>query len=263
MQVMEDSVFGLLNQPLWVFLSVIARLTPVLTLTPPVHGSAVPGRIRVLLTVSLAILLTPIAMTAASSIPPDNVHALIALAGEVLLGLLLACIILLAITSMQIAGQTISHLAGLGMATVTSSDGKGEFSLLANALGWLAVVMLLVAGGHRYLMQCCLKSFTQFPVGTVCFDQGWMLELEQVVAHTLQVGIRLAVPVALALLVSNLVSGIVARTLPQLNLLAIGLSMNTLVLMVLLLVSIGGISWVYQHELTVWIDSCQRIVGID
>ena len=62
-------------------------------------------------------------------------------------------------------------------------------------------------------------------------------------------GVRIAAPVIAALLLSNLVTGLISRTLPQINVLAIGLSINALAMLVILSVTIGSVGLVFQNEL--------------
>ena len=62
-------------------------------------------------------------------------------------------------------------------------------------------------------------------------------------------GVRVAAPVVAALLLSNLVTGLISRTLPQINVLAIGLSINALAMLVVLALTIGSAGLIFRHEL--------------
>ncbi len=258
---MGDAVLGLLSQPLWVFISVLARISPPLMMAPPTRTAAVPMRFRALLAMGAAMLLLPAAISTAQPMPTNVLTIGIALAAEVLLGVLLGSVILMAVTSLQIAGQAVGHLAGFDLATAVDPGSNEEMPVISNMLGWLAMVILLLVGGHRHLMECCLESFTRYPVGDVQFTSAWLSEIETVLRHTFIIGIRAAAPLATALLLANLITGLLARTLPQLNLLAIGFNINAMALLTLLFMSVGGLTWVYQNELAFWIDSCHRIVA--
>lgn len=258
---MEESILSF--RPTWVFVSILARLAPVLLLAPPTHSLAVPRQVRTILTLAMALLLVPTAAASATSVPQDTLHFLIAIAGEVLLGLLLGTTILLSISSLQIAGQVVSQLAGFDFATTRGASSEEQEPLIASLFGWVAIMVLLLAGGHRYLMQCCLDSLTSYPIGAVQFQASWLTELEHLLTHTFSVGLRAAAPLAIALLLSNIVAGLVARTLPQFSILAVGFNLNALVLLMALFVSIGSAGWVYQTELGVWLESCQRMVSAD
>lgn len=258
---MSEMLLGIVSQPTWVFLSVLARISPPLMLAPPTRSSAVPMRIRGLIAASGAALLTPLALSSARPMPGDILNIGISMAGEVLLGLLLGSMMLLAITSLQVAGQAIGHLAGFDLATAADPGSDEQVPVISNLLGWLAMVILLLVGGHRELMKCCLESFSRYPAGAVIFEASWLAEFEAMMRHTFVVGVRAAAPLATALLLANLVTGLLARTLPQLNVLAIGFNINAMALLVLLFLSVGGVTWVFQSELVVWFESCHRIAS--
>ena len=256
---MNDALLSLLSQPLWVFLAVLARVSPPLMMAPPTRSSAVPMRVRAGIAIGLSALIAPLAYNNASPIPQDLINIALGMTGEIILGLMLGSIILLAMTSLQIAGQMIGNLAGLDLATSTDPNTDEEMPVIANLLGWLATAIFVVLGGHRQLLDCCMQSFASFPVGIVQFQSSWLDELDAVMRHTFLIGIRAAAPLAVALLLSNLVTGLLARTLPQLNVLAIGFNINAMALLTLLFLSVGGIAWVFQTELSVWLDSCHRV----
>ena len=49
-----------------------------------------------------------------------------------------------------------------------------------------------------------------------------------------------------ALLMSNIVLGLISRTLPQINVIAVGFSVNALLALALLFLSIGAAAWAFQ-----------------
>ena len=256
---MNEALLSLLSQPLWVFLAVLARVSPPLMMAPPTRSASVPMRVRAGIAIGLAVLIAPLAYDNATPMPQDLINIALGLTGEVILGLILGSIILLAVTSLQIAGQMIGNLAGLDLATSADPNTDEEMPVIANMLGWLATAIFVLIGGHRQLLDCCMESLATFPVGTAQFQTTWLEELDGILRHTFVTGIRAAAPLAVALLLSNLVAGLLARTLPQLNVLAVGFNINAMTLLTVLTISIGGIAWVYQIELAVWLESCHRI----
>ena len=107
MPVDSQTLVNLLSQPLWVFLTVLARVSPILMLTPPMTSASVPMRFRAFLAVAIALLLMPLVGSRATVIPDDLLHLVIGIAGELLLGFLLGSIITLTVVSLQLAGQTV------------------------------------------------------------------------------------------------------------------------------------------------------------
>lgn len=258
---MGEVLLGWLSQPLWVFLTVLSRVSPLLMMMPPTRSSSVPLRIRAGIALGMAALLTPPMLSRATAMPGDLINLILPLVCEVLLGILLGSVVLLAITALQMAGQTIGHLAGFDLATALDPGSDEEMPVISNMLGWLAMAMLLLLGGHRELLECCWESYGRYPPGGVMFENDWLEELVKLTRHTFEIGIRAAAPLATALLLANLVTGLLARTLPQLNVLAIGFNINALALLTLLFLAMGSVSWVYQQQLVVWIAAAHRLAS--
>ena len=62
-------------------------------------------------------------------------------------------------------------------------------------------------------------------------------------------GIRVAAPVVTALLLATLVLGLIGRTLPQLNVMALGFGLNSLLAFAALGVTFGAAAWVFQGQI--------------
>ena len=258
---MSELLVALLSQPLWVFMCVLARLTPALMMVPPTRTAAVPMRFRAMIAVGIAALVTPMVYATAETIPADILNISIGLAAEAIVGLLLGSIMLLALTALQLAGQAVGHLAGLDLATAIDPSSEESIPVISNMLGLLAIAILVMLGGHRQMLECCLDSFQTYPAGMASFQEVWLDEYMGILQHTFVIGIRAAAPLATALLITNLVTALLARTLPQLNILAIGFNLNALALLMLVFMSVGAIGWIFQVEFSSWIDACRRVVA--
>ena len=193
------------------FLTVLARLSPVIALAPPVNTTALPMRLRALLAIAIASLLTPLASASATAMPSDIMHLTIGLAGELLLGILLGSIILLAIVCLQIAGQTIGHLAGMDIAVSVDPSSNEEMPVLSNLLGMLAVAILLTMGGHRQLLGCAWRVSPLIPLAASTSSRpGWLSWSRYCGTPSWWACGRRLLGIALA--VVNIVTGLLART---------------------------------------------------
>lgn len=250
---MEDLVqWGAGNLVLGVL--VLTRLSTLLMAMPAV-GVGIPKRVRALLAIVVTILLVPsIAQTHHSgSIPQINnlIDLTIAIAREALIGMLIGSTIQLIVTGIQLGGEAITSTGGMQLGDAVDPTSQSSMPSVARLVGLLVTAVMLVVGGHRILLGVLLDSFSALPPGNVHFKDSMMgLVIDQLAAGT-AAGVRVAAPVVAALLLSNLITGLISRTLPQINVLAIGLSINALAMLVVLALTIGSAGLLFRDELAV------------
>ncbi|MEM8732630.1 MAG: flagellar biosynthetic protein FliR [Planctomycetota bacterium] len=246
------------------FVAVFCRVAPVLFMMPGVGSLVLPVRMRIAFAIVLTLLLVPVAKgEAAPELASFAMESLPVFGGELLLGLMLGIIFSLTVVSLQFAGRIVSQLAGFDFAQSTSADGEETQPLLAGTFGWLALAIVFACGGHRLMLDACLGSFAHSPLGSFGMNATGIETLVNTLQHSCEVGIRAALPVSFALLVANLVNGIVARAVPQMNLFALGFSVNALTLLAALALSVGGVGWIFQQEIGGWIDQVHHVASVD
>ncbi len=241
-----------------VFALVASRLGGLLLFQPVLGSMAIPTHLRVLLVLGLAALLTPLVSLPAAA-PATPLGIVFAMGSEVLLGALIGMLTLACFVGLQMGALLIAQETGLAFGQIVDPNSEDEETIIGVFYVQVAIVVYLIIGGHRALVTACLDTFDTIPLlgGTGAAPWGSELLCK---ALTLggHVALRVAVPTMLALFLANLALGFVSRTMPQLNVLAVGFSIKALVAFVLMAVSlpsaadafIGSIervfSWVHQ-----------------
>ena len=245
---------SLLYGPMWTFICVLSRTGPLLSMMPPLRGSNIPMRVRALIALMLAVTVTPLVMQTAAEVPSSVLLIGIQVAKEMLLGVLFGTAIQVILTGLQFGGQIMSSLASMDIAEAADPTNDETTSVVNQLLSWTAMGLFLALGGHRQLLSCCLDSFAHYPAGAVLAEEYWLMHLPDLLRHSVGIGIRAAAPIAVALLMANLITALIGRTLPQLNIMAIGFNINVMVLLLMLSLCIGTIGWVFQSELAEWVE---------
>jgi flagellar biosynthetic protein FliR len=253
-RVTGELIAGWLEQGVWIYVSVLCRTALLLQMLPPLRGESVPMRVRAMISLMFAAGLVPLVSVDALPVPSNLLMAVVQLAKEVALGGLYGAAALLVVTALQTAGRLISHLAAMDMAESDDGNSGDSAPVLAQLVGWLAVAIFLLMGGHRQLVIGCLNSYQLYPAGGVLLEGHWLLHANDILHSGLVIGLRAAGPAALSLFLSNFLLALLGRTLPQLNILAVGFSLNALVLLVVMFLSIGSTAWLFQHELAGWLE---------
>jgi flagellar biosynthesis protein FliR len=251
---MSTELIGMLYPLMWAFLCVLSRIGMLLLLMPPLLGSNVPMQVRALMAIMMAACLTPMVMENASPLPASLLVMTIQIAKELLLGMLFGSAIQVVITGLQVGGQIMSSLASMDIAESADPMSQDTTAVLNQMLSWVAMALFLILGGHRQLLNCCMDSFAYYPAGSIAAEEHWLMHVHDLLHHSLSIGIRAAAPVAISLLLANLITALIGRTMPQMNIMAIGFGINLSVLLWMLTVSIGSIGWVFQSELAGWLE---------
>ncbi|MBK8914395.1 MAG: flagellar biosynthetic protein FliR [Phycisphaerales bacterium] len=211
------------------FALVLARIGGFLMFQPLLGGESFPVNVRVLLVFALALVISP--AVAVPTEPPASLAALaIGMGGEALLGALFAQLMMLCFLGLQLGGTLVAQESGLAFGSVINPATAEEESVLSTFYVQLAMIVFLAAGGHRVIVGATLDSFAAIPLLEVTnvAERGLPLLLDATAAG-FSVGVRVAAPAILAMFLVNAGLGIVSRTMPQFNVVALGFSSKSVI----------------------------------
>lgn len=218
------------------------RVTPVLMFTPVLQAFGVPVIVRVLLVVGLC---AAIAMGADASVLPSQVapgagELVLAALKELALGFTLALSVIVAFAAISMAGRLCDVQIGFGIAQVFDPTTRRQVSVLQAAFEKLGVIVFFLVDGHHALVRGLAYSIERFPIG-----RSWPLDAAapqviKQVAGLFGLGLALAAPVVVCLLMAELALGVLARTLPQMNMFVVGVPVKIIVGLSVLSLWLGG-----------------------
>jgi flagellar biosynthesis protein FliR len=240
---------GLYLAPLVTFSFVLARVGGLVVTAPLLSFGALPWKLRLFLAIALALVVTPIELSAPPVIPPNLPVYTIRLAGELLIGALLGVGVMVLVAGAQLAGQIISQMSGLSVADAFNPAFDEEAPVLANLLQMTALAVFVAIGGHRLLVGALLDTYTAMPPGRAELLSSVGKLVPSLLAESFSLAVRGAAPAIVAVLLATISLGLISRTLPQMNIMAIGFGLNVLVTLGILALSIGGIAWLFQEQL--------------
>ena len=190
---------------------------------------------------ALAILLTPL-IPLPRALPQTVFEIVTGLITEAMLALFLAFIVRLFLTSVQMAGHFISFQMGLAMANTVDPETGAQNTVLSQFLYLLIVLFFLAINGHHLMIHALVQSFQVVPPSGFALKPIFAEILIKVSSDMFVIAIKMAAPIMIALFLSNLCLGIVARTVPQLNILMVGFPLNIGMGLILFGLVIGNLS---------------------
>jgi flagellar biosynthetic protein FliR len=230
-----------------IFTLVLAR-TSALVMTAPIYGSlALPRQVRALLAVMLTLLVLPVQMNVSLAPVGHILDYARLLVNEVLIGLLLGLGITILLSGIQVAGQIVSQMSGLSLADVFNPGFDEDVSIFSQLFYFLTLAVFVAVGGHRIVTGALLDTFAWSPPGHAALGSDFVEVITNITTQSFALGIQAAAPLLAALLLSTLVLGLISRTLPQINIIAVGFGINSLLTLGMLFLSLGAVAWVFQE----------------
>ena len=231
-----DFGFGNLEHEFWRMVFVMTRIGAALFAAPLFGATTVPAQVRVTLAGAVAVLVCAWTNVAA---PPAllSLAGLLVTANEVLIGLAMGFVLQWSFGAPVIAAELIG--AGMGMSIATAADPlTGAHS---PALGQYFMVLMTVlffgAGAHLDWFSLVVESYRAFPPGTEWFAPDRMQLIAGFGTQMFTTALVIALPVTLLLLLVQVMTGVISRSAPSLNLFALGLPAGVLTGLVALIVS--------------------------
>jgi flagellar biosynthetic protein FliR len=222
-----DFGFGPVEGELWRLMFVMTRIGAALLAAPFFGAAGVPVQLRVALAGAIAVMVcawTPIQAPAALL----SVQGLLIVAGEVLIGLALGFILQVMFAAPVMAAEVISGTMGLSMATAADPSTGEQSTALGQYFSVILVLIFLSLGAHLHFLSLVIESYKAFPPGQTWLGAERLAYVASFGGEMFATAVAIALPVTLILLIVQIVTGVLSRSAPSLNLFALGLPAGVL-----------------------------------
>lgn len=232
-----------------VFTLVLSRVSGLVATGPLLSNASMPMRVRALLAVALAGVMTPICL----SMPRPTYTTLIDLgasaATEVVVGVTLGLGLMVILGGAQLAGQIVGQMSGMALAEGADPAFGSNASIFGQVFYFVTMALFIAMGGHRMTIEALLTTYDHAPPGKALITDKMIENFLGLISVGFELGIRSAAPLVVALFLATLILGLVSRTLPQINTIAVGFGINAMLLLGIMMASIGAVAWAYQGPL--------------
>ncbi len=219
----------LLNWTMNQFLSlviILIRVAPLIFFMPIVGTPAVPSQVKILFSLMISLVLVPVVPVSALDLPTTGVGMLIFILTEVCLGAFLAVFARLVFAAVQVAGQMVGIQMGMGMAGVMDPQFGVQVSLIGQLWNIIAILIFLAIDGHHIFFRTLLESFIWIRPGTLHITQATYNGMMQGAAQMFVMSVKIMAPASAAVFFTHVAMGIIAKTVPQIPILIVGMPLN-------------------------------------
>jgi flagellar biosynthetic protein FliR len=219
--------FGPVEAEFWRWLFVMTRIGAAMLAAPFFGSGSVPMQARVVVTGAIAVMVcawTPVAA------PPAllSANGIMMVMGEVLVGLSLGFVLQLSFAAPTVAAEIIGGSMGMAMATAVDPSSGTQSPALGQYFGVVLTVIFLALGGHLQWIHLIIDSYRAFPPGQTWLGPEKLAVIAGFAGTMFATAVAIALPVTLVLLVVQVVTGVLSRSAPALNLFALGLPAGVL-----------------------------------
>jgi len=203
-----------------IFILVLLRVSAIVV-TIPIFGSAsAPARVKGGLSLAIAFLIVPFVEFDAP--PLEFLPLAVRMVGEVMIGIIIGFAGRLVFAGVQLAGQLAGFQMGFAIVNVFDPVTSSQVSIMAQFQYLFTVLVFLAVDGHHIFLSAIAESYRLvFPL-----DFHFSAQLAQGIAELAKsvfvIAIKAAAPAVTALLMVDIGFGLIARTVPQLNILIVG-----------------------------------------
>ncbi|WP_188454375.1 flagellar biosynthetic protein FliR [Virgibacillus oceani] len=172
----------------------------------------------------------------ASNIPLDEMYLML-LIKEAIVGLMVGLIAYIILAAIQIAGGFIDFQMGFAIANVIDPQTGAQSPLTGQYFYIIALLFLLSVNGHHLLIDGIFYSYNLIPIDAfIPFQDGSIIEFViDTFNQMFLIAFQMSIPIVGCLFLVDVALGIIARTVPQLNVFVVGLPLKILVSFIVIL----------------------------
>ena len=228
-QIGSDKVTG--------FFLVLARVSPLFVLAPLFSSKMVPARVKGIVAVGISIGLTPIAVHG-QTIPTDPMAVAGMIVIQVLVGLAFAFAVGMVLTAIEAAGAITDMVAGFSYGSVLDPVNGNQGGTMTNLYSLVGLAMFIAIGGDAWTLRGLQKTFELVPLTKAPQIASLTSGVEQAFATIFVSAVEVCAPVILALLITDVAFGMIAKVVPQVNIFGVGFPMKVGVAMLVVAASL-------------------------
>ncbi|MCH9625121.1 MAG: Surface presentation of antigens protein SpaR [Chlamydiales bacterium] len=215
----------ILSRPLpdvWkIFLLGMARIVPAIAFAPFLGGKLLPDSLKIGLGGAITFIFLPFLVIHQTEPINFDILFMLLLVKEAFIGFLLGFLIAIPFFYCQAAGATIDHQRGSQSLQVMDPSTQMQTSPTGTLFNSLMLIIFFTVGGPLFFFEAIFTSFSVLPFDQFFpanfFDGSrplWVASID-LLNIAFSIGLQLAAPALIAILLSDLFLGIVNRMAPQ------------------------------------------------
>lgn len=253
------------------FFAVLVRYSVLVAVLPFLGDRTIPMPVKVLFSVAVTLVLFPALVRSGLVVPAQaavwsrtatGIAQVVGL--EALFGVLMGYTAKLVFDAIAFGSNLIGTFMGFSSATMFDPHHESQSQVVAEFYLALAMLVFLALDGHHLMLRAALESYRWVSLGQVSISGAFGERMLELTGNVIRYGLQLAAPVGVAVFAVNVAFGVVARAMPQVNILVLSFAVTAIVGLVVMLITISDFSGAMAQVLSKmgdWMIEIARVVG--
>lgn len=224
------------------FMLLFARVGGLMVFFPFYSHNQIPFTVKVSFSFFLTIFLFPLAKIQSG----DVYYVIIGIISEAVLGLCAGLFLGIVFAIMQLAGEQISMIMGFSMASVLDPQTGVSSPVISNIINFLALMTFLAFDGHHLILLFIANSMDSVPLGGFYPGRAAANYAVKAMTNLFTFGFIISFPILALSLLSDLIFGMLMKTMPQFNLLVVGYPIKITIGFAVLIAILAGMMELFK-----------------
>lgn len=228
-----------------IFIFVLIRVSGIFLISPIFNNDFIPRTFKIGFAFFLSIIIADVLNV--NQIYYNDYGIFFLVVKELIVGYVIGFISYLFFTAVYVLGQIVDMEIGFGMVNVFDPHSKEEMPIMGNFYYIFAFLIFLIIDGHHMLIEGLVNSYIYVPIGTFEFNNVVVQQILEILSKVFIIGFKISSPILAALFLSNVLLGILARTMPQMNVFIVGMPFKIFIGLFVILFSLPLFVIALQH----------------
>lgn len=226
---MED-IYDVILVNIDIFFLVLVRTTGIFIVSPIFGRNNLPMMMKIALSVLVALILLPV-ISITDQIQYTNLIGLaFSATKEFLLGIIIGFIGFMYFSFLYLAGTMIDTQVGFSMVNVLDPQMRTQVPIMGNYYNIIFTLIFLIFNGHHFVLQALAYSYEVLPIGSnYTIGEDIVYNLVVIMGEIFVLAFKFSAPVLITIFLANILLGILARTMPQMNIFVVGLPLKIVI----------------------------------
>lgn len=259
-------LYGFNEVQIVAFFASLVRVSFLFMLLPIYGDNVIPPMVKIFLSFTVNLIVYPVAaglgIASVGAMASTDIGIVSLVAKEAAVGLVIGFTGKLFFEALAFAFGHMGNQMGFNMANSYDHHAESTVPVISRLIMILATLLFLALDGHHLFLKALVQSYQLIPLGGFVYSKAVVSYVLETSGQVFWIACKLSAPMALMIFLINCAFGIVAKAVPQINVLVVSMSVNILAgfLVIALTLPVFGTS--VGEVFLLMMDRMMHVIGL-